>query len=387
MTDFFPRVRSRHRSMARVACGFALIAGMASAGIAQQAVQAAQAASSGAVAQTIPIRVVIVTAFEIGEDTGDRAGEFQAWASVMPQKLPFPEGFRDLRYDPKRQVLLLHTGIGTNRAAASTMALGLDPRFDLSKAYWMVAAIAGVNPSEASIGSAAWIGNVIDSDYGYAIDPREAPKGWTTGQFARDRQAPYQMPRPDEKSYNLFPLNLALRDWAYRLTADMKLPDPPALAQMRMTYTGFPKAMEPPKVITGDEITGQSFWHGALLTEHYARWAKYWAGDDARFVMTAMEDSGVIGAVNMLGKGGKADPSRVLVLRTGSNYSMPSPSSGLDAAGSLLSEHKGYSGLQASLDAAFLVGGKVVDEISGHWDRYANAVPGTAKGGAVAAGP
>ncbi len=35
----------------------------------------------------LPIKVVVVTAFEIGEDTGDRAGEFQAWAEVMPAKI------------------------------------------------------------------------------------------------------------------------------------------------------------------------------------------------------------------------------------------------------------------------------------------------------------
>src|SRR6202140_1729715 len=43
--------------------------------------------------------------------------------------------------------------MNTARAAASIMALGMDPRFDLSKAYWLVAGIAGVNPNEASIGS------------------------------------------------------------------------------------------------------------------------------------------------------------------------------------------------------------------------------------------
>jgi purine nucleoside permease len=337
-------------------------------------------------ARPLPIRMVIVTAFEIGEDTGDRAGEFQAWASEMPVKLPFPAGFRALRYDAKRQLLLLHTGIGTNRAAASTMALGMDPRFDLSKAYWMVAAIAGVNPDEASVGSAAWIGHVVDSDYGYAVDPREAPKGWTTGMFPRDRSEPYQMPRADTE-YNLFPLNLALRDWAYKLTANVTIPDTPVLQQIRVAYTGFPKAQVPPAVTTGDEITGQTFWHGALLNAHFEKWTRYWVGDDGRFVMTAMEDSGVIGAIRMLGRAGKADPQRVLVLRTGSNYSMPAPGSGVGAAESLGSEAKGLSALQPSLDAAHLIGGKVVEEITGHWDRYAAAVPGTAKGGQSAAGP
>jgi purine nucleoside permease len=42
----------------------------------------------------IPIKVVVVTMFEIGEDTGDRPGEFQTWVEQLPlpEKIPFPPG-------------------------------------------------------------------------------------------------------------------------------------------------------------------------------------------------------------------------------------------------------------------------------------------------------
>jgi hypothetical protein len=33
----------------------------------------------------IPIKVVVVTMFEIGEDTSDRPGEFQAWVELVKQ--------------------------------------------------------------------------------------------------------------------------------------------------------------------------------------------------------------------------------------------------------------------------------------------------------------
>ena len=328
----------------------------------------------------IEIRMVIVTAFEIGADTGDKAGEYQAWAQVMPQVLPFPAGFRHLRYDPAKQALLLSSGVGTNRAAASTMALGLDPRFDLSHAYWLVAAIAGVNPAQASVGSAAWIGNVIDTDYGYAVDPREAPAGWTTGMFPRDRRQPYEAPRAPT-DYNLFPLDTGLRDWAFRLTRDIAIPDTPALQQLRAPFKAYPEAVRPPFVLTGDEASGQTFWHGALLNAHAERWVSYWTGGTGKFVMTAMEDTGVLGAITMLHRVGRADPARVLVLRTGSNYSVPPPGTG--AAQSLAAEAGGLSALQPSLDAAFLVGGRVVDEITGHWGRYRDAVPGRATAAAT----
>jgi len=341
--------------------------------------------------QPIPIKMVIVTAFEIGEDTGDRAGEYQAWATVMPTKIAFPIGYRDLRIDPARGVLLLSTGMGTNRAAGSTMALGLDPRFDLRKAYWMVAAIAGVNPNEASVGSAAWIGNVVDSDYGYGVDPREMPKGWTTGHFSREATAPYAEPKGDT-SYNLFPLNLGLRDWAYELTKSVKLANPAGLDGIRKEFAAFPRTQTLPAVIKGDEVTGQLFWHGAIYNDHFEKWTRYWVGAQGRFVMTGMEDSGVVASLAKLGDVGLADPKRLLVLRTGSNYSLPAPGSGLDAATDLTEHHHAYSALQPSLDAAFAVGSKVVDEITSHWDRYGNSVPGTSSNvamvkGGLAAGP
>lgn len=326
-----------------------------------------------ALAKPLDVRVVIVTAFEIGEDTGDKAGEFQAWAQVMPQKIPFKAGFRDLRYDPAKKTLLLSTSMGTNRAAISTMALGLDPRFDLSKAYWLVAAIAGVNPNQGSVGSAAWIGAVIDSDFGYAIDPRETPKDWAIGQIPFQRKAPYEGSAPADNE-NLFALNTGLRDWAFDLTRGAAIPDNDALKALRAPYAGLTRAQTPPMVLKGDEVSGQAFWHGAILNKHYEAWANYWTGDQDGFVMTGMEDTGVIAALDALGRVGRVDPRRVMVLRTASNYTTPPP--GGDAAANLLGEHTGVPALQSSLDAAFKVGGVVVDELSKNWPRYADAVPG-----------
>lgn len=322
--------------------------------------------------RALPVRAVVVTAFEAGADTGDKAGEYQAWAEKLPETLPFPAGFRHLRYDPARQILLMMTGVGTNRAATSVMALGLDPRFDLSRAYWLVAAVAGVNPNEASVGSAAWIGNVVDTDFTYAVDPREAPKDWPNGTVAWGAKAPYK-DRPRETGYNLFPLNIGLRDWAYALTQDIVLPDTIALRQVRAGYSAFPKASTPPVILIGDEATGQTFWHGELLNAHAEAWTRYWTDGKGRFVMTAMEDSGVLGALATLGRLGKADPRRALVLRTGANYSIPP--AGVDAAASLLHESSDYSAYQPSLDAAYQVGSRVIDELTGNWSRYSDDIP------------
>ena len=57
--------------------------------------------------------------FAVSDDSGCRKDS---------EKLPFPPGYRDLRYNPDKSVLGIVTGIGTARAAASIMALGMDPR-------------------------------------------------------------------------------------------------------------------------------------------------------------------------------------------------------------------------------------------------------------------
>ena len=83
----------------------------------------------------IPIKVVVVTMFERGADTGDEPGELQYWVerNRLDTLIPFPQGFHDLRMNGDG-VLAVLTGVGTAKAAAAIMALGLDPRFDLSNA-------------------------------------------------------------------------------------------------------------------------------------------------------------------------------------------------------------------------------------------------------------
>jgi purine nucleoside permease len=83
----------------------------------------------------IKIRAVIVAMFESGNDTGDRPGEFQFWVEreKLDQVLPFPAGYRDLRINARQGVLGVLTGAGVTNASTTIMALGMDPRFDLSR--------------------------------------------------------------------------------------------------------------------------------------------------------------------------------------------------------------------------------------------------------------
>ena len=78
-----------------------------------------------AAAGPLPIRVVVVTTFEIGQDSGDAPGEFQQWVErlPLPEVVPFPQGYRDLRLNRALGVLGIVTGEGPTRASASIEAL------------------------------------------------------------------------------------------------------------------------------------------------------------------------------------------------------------------------------------------------------------------------
>ena len=141
----------------------------------------------------VPIKVVVVATFEVGEDKGDQAGEFQQWVEKLPLPvvLPFPQGYHHLRYNPEKAILGVVTGEGPSRMASSITALANDDRFDLSHAYWILAGIAGIDPHVGSLGSAAWARYVVDGDLSYEIDPREIPHGWDTGYVPMAAPCPF----------------------------------------------------------------------------------------------------------------------------------------------------------------------------------------------------
>jgi len=334
----------------------------------------AMIANVSALAAPIEVKVVVVTMFEIGADTGDLAGEFQLWRErqKLDERIPFAH-HHDLYFNRETGVLGMVTGMGTANSATAVMALGLDPRFDLSKSYWLIAGIAGVDPADASIGSAAWAEYLVDGDLAHEIDAREIPADWPTGYFARGTRKPYD-PKKPEPTGEMFRLNPKLTEWAYQRTRSIKLKDSPELQKTRAAFAGYPNAQKPPFVLKGDNLAGMTFWHGKLLNDWADQWVSYWTDRKGNFVTSAMEDTGSFQALTYLHPTGKIDKERVMVLRTASNYTMPPP--GMSAAEHLLKENEGYAGLQASIEAAYQVGSAVVIEIASHWPKYREHTPG-----------
>ena len=323
--------------------------------------------------QPIPVKVVVVAMFERGADTGDDPGELQFWVerNHLDRVLPFPQGYHDLRMN-NDGVLAVLTGVGTAKSAAAIMALGTDPRFDLSRAYWLVAGIAGVNPARGSLGSAVWAEWVVDGDLAREIDAREIPAGWKTGYLPLRGSTPYQQPN-DVSEGQVYHLDAGLVDWAFELTKSVMLPDSEALRAARGPFDS-PAARRPPFVLKGDTLSSSTFWHGRLLNEWAIDWVRYQTGGAGDFVTTAMEDTGTLQSLTLLAKAGRADLRRVLVLRTASNFDMPPP--GVTAADNLARLKLGaYSAFLPALEAAWKVGNTVVANLVANWAKYRDTTP------------
>ncbi len=349
----------------------------------------ASATSVQAQAQPIEIRVVVVTMFEVGADTGDAPGEFQAWVEgeQLGETLAFPAGYRALRLNRQTGVLGVVTGVGNSRAAATMMALGLDPRFDLRHAYFVVAGIGGADPHIASLGSAVWADWVVDGDLSHEIDAREMPQGteadrrvWTTGYVPLGKNVPFEQPRADRFGDDgiRYELDKGLVGWAFGLTKDVKLRDTETMATRRKQFLpgeAGAAGHRPPFVLVGGNLAASTFWHGKLLSQWAHDWVRYQTNGASTYAVCGMEDSGTMQALTFLGHAGRVDPRRVLVLRTVSNFDQQRE--GVTAAESIAeTKVRTYSAYLPALDAAYRVGHVVVDRIVADWPTVRDRAPG-----------
>lgn len=331
----------------------------------------------------IPVKAIVIANFEPGADTGDAPGEFQLWAERehLDEVIPLKGPLHPLRRNAQGLYGMVWGSPDTmlGGVAEQLMALLLDPRFDFTKTYWLFTGISGVDPQVASVGSAAWSRWVVQGDTLREFDDREVPGDWPYGLFAIGSDKPNTLPSATEdfagftdtgKLAMSVKLNQGLTSWAYAMTRDVPLPDSAELQKDRARWKGFPQAQKPPFVLLGETLGSVRYWHGPGRTQWARDWVRLWTGGKGRFAMTNMESQSMAGAMAIAGKQGLVDPDRVLVLRTGSNPSMPPP--GVSAVDSVANEGAGQ---KVAFEANYRVGAPVVHELLAHWDKYRDTIP------------
>lgn len=327
-------------------------------------------ASTQPVAQLVPesharkVKVLIISMF---------APEAQPWIDKLglTQDVPVPGLSIDYPnvHCNANDVCQLTTGMGKANAASSVSALIYSGKFDLQRTYFLVAGIAGIDPSQGTLGSAAWARFLVDSDIAWEIDTREVPASWPSGFIGINTQGPGQKPPLDYKT-EVFRVNEALLQKALALSKNAVLDDNATARAYRANYPSAP-ANQPPTVVQCDTAAGNTYWHGAKLGEREAAWVKLLTDGQGTYCTTQQEDNATFEALTRGAKTGLLDLQRVAVLRTASNFDRPYP--GQTPYDSLVGSNSG--GFVPSLNNLYLAGGPLVNEIVTRWSVWKHGVP------------
>jgi purine nucleoside permease len=317
------------------------------------------------------LKVVIISMFE---------PEAQPWIAPLKldQQVPvaglLPES-PALRCNTE-DVCVLAAGMGHANVAASTMAVALDPQFDLKHTYFLIAGIAGIDPMRGTIGSATWARWLVDFGIAHEFDTRDKPANWSSGYFGLMTPGPGHKPK-FEYHTEAAQLDEALLQKALALSRDVKLADSDKARAYRAHYVGrYAKspANKPPRVIQCDTLGGDTWWHGDHLGEHAREWTKLMTDGQGVYCTTQQEDNATQNALARAAAAGKVDLKRLAVLRTGSNFDRPYP--GQSAQASLKASTTGETGgFVPATQNLYIAGSPLVNDIVSKWAQWRVGVP------------
>jgi purine nucleoside permease len=316
--------------------------------------------------QGLPVKVMIISMFgPEGQVWLDRLGP---WREITVEGLSpdYPTVHCN-----QQDVCVITTGMGHSNAAASIMALTFSPRFDLRRTYFMVAGIAGIDPQQGTVGSAAWAKYLVDFGIQWEIDGREIPPRWTAGYLGINTGSPADKPPLDYRT-EVFRLNPQLADTAFALSRRVVLADSAQAQAARGKYSYAP-ANRPPTVIQCDTLSGDTWWSGTLLGQRARDWTRALTDGKGVYCTTQQEDNATYEALKRAASVGKVDLSRVAVLRVGSDFDRPYQ--GQSSADNLLG-YAAQGGFSIAVENIYRAGGAVVRDVVEHWGEWSVGVPG-----------
>ncbi len=316
------------------------------------------AAFANTKAAPIKIKVFIAAMFEIGENTGDRAGEFQNWyerywkdqsASFTVAGAPKPV------FVNANGVAGAVLGMGKVRSATAMQAILLDPRFDFSETYFIISGVAGTPPSRGTIADVTWSTWLVDYDLGHRWAPEEGKPG-----------EPVFIPRKGYESVRVFQINPQLVEWAVKLSKNVPLNDSDAAKAYRQRYPQE-AARRAPAVGTGTHVAGDTFFHGPGLSQEAQYIAKLYGADD--YVATEMEGSAI---AHVLEKHKSLE--RSISLRGAVNFDQGNPN---ETTQEHLDPAPGQTagGFAETTQNIVAAGAPLVDYIVAHWNTWKKGVP------------
>ncbi|RFU49478.1 purine nucleoside permease [Paraburkholderia sp. DHOC27] len=322
-------------------------------------------ARHAAVPRTRHVKVMIVSMFgPEGKVWLDHLGPWQA-ITVEGLSPDYPQVHCNAQ-----DVCVMTTGMGHANAAASMMALSFSPRFDLRHTYFMVAGIAGIDPQQGTLGTAAWAKYLVDFGIQWEIDAREIPPDWNSGYLGINTKSPTDKPPLDYRT-EVFQLNPQLADAAFALSRNVTLADNAQAQAARAKFDSAP-ANQPPKVTQCDTLGGDTWWSGTKLGDRAREWTKILTDGKGVYCTTQQEDNATYEALKRAASANRVDLSRVAVLRAGSDFDRPYQ--GQTSVDNLLN-YAAQGGFDIALDNLYRAGNPLVQQIVTHWSEWREGVP------------
>ena len=242
----------------------------------------------------LPVKVLLLPKFEVGEMSGDFPGEAQFFYEHYlneAEEYSISNGKDGTTLYYKDGIALSVLGMGKVNAALGTMAVLTDKRFDFSDAYIISTGCAGSSVENTVMGDVFIITAAVDYDLGHHADSREIadPDGttWFHDADFDDAAAVF--------------LNTDLMEEVYTLVKDIPLETTERTRNyMQNAFEGEEWATRNPQVLRGTTVTSDNYWKGSYGHQNAQLMTETYKCPDP-YTSTEMEDVAVARAVEWMG--------------------------------------------------------------------------------------
>jgi len=359
---FATLVNSQKRRVAMASCVAAIATSLVATTTQAQSLNAPYSPSADSGRR---VKVMIITMFGLEAKAWlDRLGPWEA--IKVPGLAP---GYPEVHCN-RQDICVMTTDMGHANAAASIMALAFSERFDLRKTYFLVAGIAGIDPSQGTLGSPAWAKYLVEFSSQWEVDSRERPADWPSGFVAVGAKTPGALPKIENHT-EVFELNSELADAGFVLSRDIALADSAEAKATRARFAYAP-ANRPPAVLQCDTLSDDTWWAGDLIGERARAWTKQITHGKGTYCTSQQEDNATFEALKRAAGAERLDIGRVAVLRSGSDFDRPYK--GQSASESLFS-FQSAGGFAPAIENVYRAGYPLVTNIVEHWPVWADGVP------------
>ena len=244
-----------------------------------------------------PLRVLIISKFEIEKITGDFPGEAQLFyerycAGHNEIAIPHMPPSGHFYFNQENGTGILMTGVGKMAATLSLMALLVSGNYDYSDTYIVSVGCAGGSISKCALGDVIVVTAACDYDLGHHVDTHEREKS--------DSRIMW-FPEDSHGEYEFKILNANLCNKVYEMIRDCPLrTTEQAKSFLAKHYPDYWEGEQLPSVRKGTAVTGDNYWKGLYGHETADFIAEYYGCPDP-YTVTEMEEIAIANTADCFG--------------------------------------------------------------------------------------